>query len=223
MKQNVIIILASGSPRRKELLEQAGLEFQIITSDVDEKANSDIPQEVVIELSEQKCSAVADEFIRKTLKTDSAELMNMLLIDSGGFLVVGADTIVSMNNKILGKPENSSDAKNCLMSLSGQIHEVYTGVSCKYLTYSEYNKGLIEADRFSFYSKTLVKMYPFNEYEALDYIATGEPNDKAGSYGIQGIGARLVESIEGDYNNVVGFPLAKFMKELELRHYISYD
>ncbi|MBO5610421.1 MAG: septum formation protein Maf [Eubacterium sp.] len=216
MNQNVVIILASGSPRRKDLLMQAGLEFEVVISDVEESVTKDIPEEVVIELSEQKCRTVTDEFIRKTPKSIS----DLIDVRKGGILVIGADTVVSMDKAILGKPADSKEAFKMLMNLSGKTHEVYTGVSCKILQYNEYTEGLIETDSFSFYSETKVNMYPFNEYEALDYIATGEPMDKAGAYGIQGIGERLVESISGDYNNVVGFPLSRFMKELSEREYI---
>ena len=219
MNQNVVIILASGSPRRKDLLMQAGLEFEVVISDVEESVTKDIPKEVVIELSEQKCRAVTDEFIRKTPKSIS----DLIDVRKGGILVIGADTVVSMDKAILGKPADSKEAFKMLMNLSGKTHEVYTGVSCKILQYNEYTEGLIETDSFSFYSETKVNMYPFNEYEALDYIATGEPMDKAGAYGIQGIGERLVESINGDYNNVVGFPLSRFMKELSEREYITYE
>ena len=219
MKQNVVLILASGSPRRKELLQQAGLEFEVVVSDIEEKITKNKPEEVVLELSEQKCRAVSDEFIRKTPKS----IFDMIDIKTGGILIIGADTVVSMDKMILGKPEDSKEAFSMLMKLSGRYHEVYTGVSCKVLQYNEFTEGLIETDSFSFYSETRVNMYPFNEYEALDYIATGEPMDKAGSYGIQGIGERLVESINGDYNNVVGFPLSRFMKELSEREYISYE
>lgn len=219
MNQNVVIILASGSPRRKDLLMQAGLEFEVVVSDVEESVTKNIPKEVVIELSEQKCSAVANEFIRKTPKSIS----DLIDVRKGGILVIGADTVVSMDKAILGKPADSKEAFKMLMNLSGKTHEVYTGVSCKILQYNEYTEGLIETDSFSFYSETKVNMYPFNEYEALDYIATGEPMDKAGAYGIQGIGERLVESISGDYNNVVGFPLSRFMKELSEREYITYE
>lgn len=222
MVQKVVIILASNSPRRKELLQQAGLEFQVITSDIDEKTVETSPEKVVLKLSEMKCSAVSDIFIRKTPEKEFLQTLNMLIPDDGGILIIAADTVVVYDGIILGKPGNASEAKKYLMKLSGNIHEVYTGVNCKYLTYSSYLNRLIEADSFSFYSKTDVKMYPFDEYEALDYIATGEPMDKAGAYGIQGIGSRLVESINGDYNNVVGLPLSKLIKELSDREYISY-
>ena len=218
MKQNVVIILASGSPRRRELLTQAGLEFQVITSDVEEKTEFTKPWEVVQDLAKQKCDAVAEGFKGDT----NIEMMQLLLAENTGILIVSADTVVSMDDKILGKPADAKDALSSLMSLSGRSHAVYTGVHCKVLQYSSFQNGLLEADSFGFSSKTEVRMYPFDEYEALDYIATGEPMDKAGSYGIQGIGERLVESINGDYNNVVGFPLSRFMKELAEREYISY-
>lgn len=219
MKQNVILILASGSPRRKELLQQAGLEFEVVVSDIEEKVAKLSPEKTVLELSKQKCCAVSKEFIRKTPNN----LNDIIDIETGGIMVIGADTVVSVDDMILGKPVNAQDALRMLMNLSGRSHEVYSGVSCKVLQYNSFTESLIETDSFSFYSETKVNMYPFNEYEALDYIATGEPMDKAGSYGIQGIGERLVESINGDYNNVVGFPLSKFMKELSNREYISYE
>ena len=218
MNQNVVIILASESPRRRELLQQAGLEFQVITSEIEEKTKEKAPEKVVLELSDMKCKIVADIFIRKTPKN----IFDLIEKESGKIMIIGADTVVSMDNKIRGKPEDSKEALRMLMSLSGRTHEVYTGVTCKVLQYNSFTEGLIETDSFSFYSETLVNMYPFNEYEALDYISTGEPMDKAGSYGIQGIGERLVQSINGDYNNVVGFPLSKFMKELSKREYVSY-
>ena len=223
MNQNVVIILASESPRRRELLQQAGLEFQIITSEIEEKTKEKAPEKVVLELSDMKCKTVADIFIRKTPKNDSMDLYNMLIPEDGGILVISADTVVAYEGTILGKPKDPAEAKKYLMMLSGNTHEVYTGVNCRYLTYSSYLEKMIEADNFGFYSKTLVKMYPFDEYEALDYIATGEPMDKAGAYGIQGIGSRLVESINGDYNNVVGLPLSQLIKELSEREYLTYN
>ena len=218
MKQNVVMILASGSPRRRDLLEQAGLEFEVIVSDVDEVVTKTNPDEVVLELSEQKCGAVATGFMQNV----PSDLGNLIDLETGGILVIGADTVVSLDNKILGKPEDAKDALKMLMNLSGRVHEVYTGVTCKVLKYNSFTEGMLEMDSFSFFVETKVNMYPFDEYEALDYIATGEPMDKAGAYGIQGIGERLVESINGDYNNVVGLPLSRLMKELAEREYIVY-
>ena len=138
-------------------------------------------------------------------------------------LVVGADTVVAREGVVLGKPVDEKDALKSLMFLSGCSHEVYTGVTCRELRYDFRKEYFVETDQFSFFSKTVVNMFPFSETEALDYISTGEPMDKAGAYGIQGIGERLVESIEGDYNNVVGFPLSRFMKELSEQGYIQYN
>lgn len=218
MRQNVVMILASGSPRRRDLLEQAALEFEVIVSDVEEVVTKTNPDEVVLELSEQKCAAVANDF----MKNVPSNLGTLIDLENGGILVIGADTVVSLDNKILGKPEDAKDALKMLMNLSGRVHEVYTGVTCKVLKYNSFTEGMLEMDSFSFFVETKVNMYPFDEYEALDYIATGEPMDKAGAYGIQGIGERLVESINGDYNNVVGLPLSRLMKELAEREYIVY-
>ena len=218
MRQNVVMILASGSPRRRDLLEQAGLEFEVIVSDVEEIVTKTNPDEVVLELSEQKCAAVANGFMQNV----PSNLGNLIDLETGGILVIGADTVVSLDNKILGKPEDAKDALKMLMNISGRVHEVYTGVTCKVLKYNSFTEGMLEMDSFSFFVETKVNMYPFDEYEALDYIATGEPMDKAGAYGIQGIGERLVESINGDYNNVVGLPLSRLMKELAEREYIVY-
>ncbi len=218
MRQNVVMILASGSPRRRDLLEQAGLEFEVIVSDVEEIVTKTNPDDVVLELSEQKCAAVANDFMQNV----PSNLGNLIDLETGGILVIGADTVVSLDNKILGKPEDAKDALKMLMNLSGRVHEVYTGVTCKVLKYNSFTEGMLEMDSFSFFVETKVNMYPFDEYEALDYIATGEPMDKAGAYGIQGIGERLVESINGDYNNVVGLPLSRLMKELAEREYIVY-
>ena len=145
MKQNVVLILASGSPRRKELLQQAGLEFEVIVSEVEEKITKTAPSEVVLELSEQKCSAVSDEFIRKTPNN----LSDLIDIETGGIMIIGADTVVSVDNMILGKPYDAKDALKMLMKLSGRSHEVYTGVSCKVLQYNTFTDGLIEIDIIS--------------------------------------------------------------------------
>ena len=174
MKQNVKIILASGSPRRRELL---------ITD----------PAEVVHILSQRKADAAADEFLKR--REDGEEV-----------LIVSADTVVALEGKVIGKPKDEKDALDILMSLSGKTHDVYTGVSCILIS------GDKRENVISFVERTGVTMYAFDEAEALDYISTKEPMDKAGAYGIQGIGARLVEKIDGDYNNVVGFPLAAFLR-----------
>ena len=227
------IILASGSPRRKELLEQMGVNPLVIPSRVEEHITETDPALVVEELSCQKAEDVALNWGTYMIEASESEspllapteenVDQVPIFDANSAIVIGADTVVSVDDKILGKPADAKDALSMLMNLSGRTHEVFTGVTCKVLTYNSYTEGLLETDSFTFYSETKVKMYSFDEYEALDYIATGEPMDKAGAYGIQGIGERLVESINGDYNNVVGFPLSKFMKEMSERGYIIYE
>ena len=215
MNQKVFIVLGSGSPRRKKLLKQAGLKFEVIVSSAEEIITKKAPNDVVLELSDQKCSAVVD-YIKNT-----PECLKNADLSGDKILVIGADTVVSIDNKILGKPSDSVDACKMLMNLSGKTHEVFTGVSCRVLEAAAGEWQ--ETDSFSFFSETKVHMYPFDESEAIDYISTKEPLDKAGAYGIQGIGERLVKSISGDYNNVVGFPLSRFIKELSERNYIDYE
>lgn len=178
------IILASGSPRRKELLLQAGVDFEVEVSDIEEKANSTDPSQVVMELSQQKAAAVA------SLRP--------------GEVILAADTVVACQGRILGKPADEKAAFEMLQLLSGQTHQVYTGVT------------IIDKDgnANSFYECTKVQMYELSAQEIEAYIATGEPMDKAGAYGIQGKGATLIKGIEGDYNNVVGLPLARVYREL---------
>ena len=194
MKQLVNIILASGSPRRKELLEQAGLDFEILVTDADETIDITEPENIVEELSKRKAMAAARSYLGNGFG------------DERDALIVSADTVVAYDGKVMGKPRNEKDALDILMTLSGKTHDVYTGVSCILVS----DKGIKECS--SFVQRTKVTMYSFSEEEALDYISTGEHSDKAGAYGIQGFGARLVERIEGDYNNVVGFPLAAFLR-----------
>lgn len=195
MEQFADIILASGSPRRKELLTQAGLDFTVRKSDAEEKVTSTVPHRVVMELSSQKAEAV-----RGSLKDTSFPR---------DVLIVGADTVVVSEGKILGKPRDEEDALHILMSLSGKEHSVYTGVCGIYL---DKGKKEVEEKGFCFAEETTVAMYPFMEEEARAYIKTGEPMDKAGAYGIQGAGALFIKGIRGDYNNVVGFPLAAFFR-----------
>lgn len=195
------IILASASPRRRELLEQIGLEFEICPAKGEEVIHHTEPEDVVIELSEQKAKEVAAMIGAYGEK--HAELMTPQEI-----LVIGADTIVACDGKILGKPKDEADACRMLSLLSGRRHSVYTGVAFVLLDASG------KAGMYSFFEKTDVFMKELSEKEIRRYAATGEPLDKAGAYGIQGKGAAFVERIEGDYNNVVGLPLARVYKEL---------
>lgn len=188
------IILASKSPRRSELLTQIGIKFKVMVSEKEEIVTSSIPGDVVKELSLQKANDVMEMYTEK----DHNEK----------YIIIGADTVVAIDDKILGKPKDSEDALNMLTALSGRAHGVYTGVT------------LIIGDgenvkKDTFFVKTDVYMYDNSKEELLDYISTLEGRDKAGAYGIQGIGARLVEKIEGDYNNVVGLPISAIYNRIK--------
>ena len=196
------IILASQSPRRKELLEQIGLEFEICPAKGEEIITKTIPEEVVMELSKQKAEEVA------AMVSSFGEAHKDITTPSD-ILVIGADTVVAYDGKILGKPVDEADAKRMLTMLSGNIHSVFTGVTLVLIDKSG------RAGELVFYEKTDVKMYPMTEAEIDRYIATGEPMDKAGSYGIQGKCAIYIEKIDGDYNNVVGLPIARIYQELK--------
>ncbi len=183
------VILASASPRRKELLAQIVDEFEICVSDVDERITESEPAKVVEELSVQKAFAVYS-------KTE------------GDVLVIGADTVVAMGDNILGKPADKREAFSMLQMLQAKEHCVYTGVTV-------YLRRDNKEQRMTFSECTGVHFYPMTEVEIQEYISTGEPMDKAGAYGIQGIGGRFVERISGDYNNVVGLPIARLYQALK--------
>lgn len=196
------IILASQSPRRKELLEQIGLEFEICPAKGDEIITKTVPEEVVKELSKQKAEEVA------AMVSTFGESHKDITTPSD-ILVIGADTVVAYNGEILGKPTDEADAKRMLTMLSGNTHSVFTGVTLVLIDKSG------RAGELVFYEKTDVKMHKMSETEIDRYIATGEPMDKAGSYGIQGKCAIYIEKIDGDYNNVVGLPIARIYQELK--------
>ena len=196
------IILASQSPRRKELLEQIGLEFEICPAKGEEIITKTIPEEVVMELSKQKAEEVA------AMVSSFGEEHKDITTPSD-ILVIGADTVVAYDGKILGKPVDEADAKRMLTMLSGNTHSVFTGVTLVLIDKSG------RAGELVFYEKTDVKMHEISELEIDRYIATGEPMDKAGSYGIQGKCAIYIEKIDGDYNNVVGLPITRIYQELK--------
>ena len=177
------IILASASPRRREIMNQIGIRFEVMPSVGEEVITKTEPDSVVCELSEQK----AAEILGKT---------------EGTVVVLGADTIVAHNGRILGKPLDAEDAKRMIRSFAGDTHEVFTGVTVL----------VREADgtvkKNSFAVRTGVKVRAMSETEIDWYVATKEPLDKAGAYGIQGKFAPFIEGIDGDYYNVVGFPIA---------------
>ena len=181
------LILASGSPRRKEFLEDLGLSFTICPAQIDEAPfPGEGPDDYVIRMAEQKAEQVS-------LRYPSA-------------WVISADTIVTIDNELMGKPCSSEEALTMLMRLAGRTHEVQTG----YCLMNKTGKTSILDSR-----KTMVRFTPFTEELAGSYVKTGEPLDKAGSYGIQGKGGLLVETIIGSYSNVVGLPLAEIVLLLQ--------
>ena len=187
------IILASASPRRRELLERAGLSFTVMPASGEEKRSSEDPAEVVLQLARDKASAVADTL---------AECEE-------GTLVIGSDTIVVFENRILGKPKDKEDAAQTLEKLQGNTHQVYTGVAM--LVYGEDG----EAKEICHAERTEVFVHEMSDEEIRNYIASGEPMDKAGAYGIQGKFAAYIDKIEGDYYNVVGLPVAYVYQQLK--------
>ena len=227
---NKKIILASASPRRRELLTQIGLDFDIVVSETEEKITSTEPAKVVEELSAQKAEAVWEKLCSMTASQGSVTKAERLDEGSGvsrtdegseafepeqtsgettmtDTLVLGADTVVACDGKILGKPADTEAAAAMLTMLQGRGHEVYTGVTILY----EQNG---ERKTLTFHEKTIVHFYPMTDAQIREYVATGDPMDKAGSYGIQGFCARYIRGIEGDYNNVVGLPVGRVYQEL---------
>lgn len=189
------IILASASPRRRELLEQIGLEFEVIPSCVEEKAASRVPCEMVMELSALKAGDVFDR-----LKDEEKALS----------VVAGADTIVVFEGQVMGKPDSRKEAEDMLSLLQGKTHQVYTGVTL--IRQKEKGQPPVAV---SFYEKTEVTMYPVSSQEIRAYVDTGEPMDKAGAYGIQGKCAAFIQEICGDYYNVVGLPIGRLYQEMK--------
>ncbi|MCP3807507.1 Maf family protein [Paenibacillus polymyxa] len=178
------IILASTSPRRKELLAFLRIPFEVVPSHADESTpESWTPQQIVETLAARKAEAVVNT------ATQSKE----------AGLVIGSDTIVVLDGSVLGKPADHADAVRMLTALQGRTHRVYTGVACIHTGTGE----MLVRHR-----QTEVTMKPLSQEQIVAYVNTGEPSDKAGAYGIQGMGATLVESIQGCYFNVVGLPLS---------------
>lgn len=183
------IILASASPRRRELLAWAGVDFQVITGSGEEHIRETEPFRIVEELSAEKAFQVAET-----------------ISEEEGTVVIGADTIVSFQGKILGKPSDKADSRKTLEMLQGNTHQVYTGVTILENICGKWQKT-------SFAEKTDVTFYPVSEKEIRDYVKTKEPMDKAGSYGIQGLFGIYVKSISGEYSNVVGLPVGRLFYE----------
>lgn len=189
------IVLASASPRRRELLEQIGLKFEVIVSNVAEETQAATPEGLVEALSRQKAEAV----------------LAQLPPTGESVLVIGADTVVALGNIIMGKPGDEGEAVEMLRKLSGGKHHVCTGVTLLYR--QGISDGPATVKRRTFHEKTEVHFYPMTPEEIADYVSTEDPLDKAGAYGIQGVFARYVQGIEGDYNNVVGLPVGRLYQE----------
>lgn len=182
------IVLASGSPRRKELLDQIGAEYEVRPSQADETITGTEPAEIVKELALRKGQEAASYYGEDTI-------------------ILSADTVVANEGKILGKPKDEEEAKEMIGRLQGKSHEVYTGVAI-----------IIKAAEekiINFAVETKVKVASMSPEEIEQYVLTKEPMDKAGAYAIQGKFAPYIDGIEGDYYNVVGFPISRICKELK--------
>ncbi len=177
------LVLASKSPRRSEILKNAGIDFVVRTADADETIPDGIkPQDAVVILAARKAMAVER---------------------NSGEIILGADTVVVLDNEILGKPKDREDAFNTIRRLSGRVHSVFTGVC-----------AVDDRGSLTFAEETKVEFYPLTDDEINAYVDTIEPYDKAGSYGIQGLASKFIRGIEGDYFNVVGLPISGIYKKI---------
>lgn len=181
--------MASASPRRKELLLQIGITPEVIPSHVEERVTSQIPSEVVEELSRQKARDVASGC-------------------EAGSLVIGSDTVVAVDGRILGKPKSHEEAARMIKSLEGKSHQVYTGVTLISKT------GGQNRER-TFFDETSVEVYSMTNEEILEYSGMEEPMDKAGAYAVQGYFARYIKGLKGSYANVMGLPVSRLYQELK--------
>ena len=177
------LVLASKSPRRSEILTNAGIDFVVRVADADETiADGTKPEDAVVMLAARKAMAVER---------------------ASGETVLGADTVVVFDDKILGKPCNREDAFNMLKGLSGRVHSVFTGVC-----------AISDKGSITFAEETKVEFYPLSDKEINDYIDTKECDDKAGAYGIQGLASKFIKGINGDYFNVVGLPISSIYEKI---------
>ncbi|NXJ27251.1 ASML protein, partial [Dicrurus megarhynchus] len=199
------VVLASASPRRQEILTNVGLRFEVVPSwfkETLEKSSFTAPYEYAVETAKQKALEVANRMHLKHLRTPD--------------VVIGADTIVSVDDQILEKPVDKQDAYRMLSRLNGKEHSVFTGVA---IIHCRSKDNQLEMDITDFYEETKVKFSELSEELLWEYIHSGEPMDKAGGYGIQALGGMLVEYVHGDFLNVVGFPLNHFCKKLAELYY----
>lgn len=183
------VVLASASPRRKELLLQIGIVPEVIPSRVEEKVTSRLPSRVVEELSQQKARDVAAD-----CKT--------------GDLIIGSDTVVAVGGTILGKPRSHEEACRMIESLAGRTHQVYTGVTL-------IRKNKEQDEEITFFDETDVEVCAMTKEEIREYAMTEEPMDKAGAYAVQGCFAKYIKSLRGSYANVMGLPVSRLYQELK--------
>lgn len=183
-------ILASASPRRADLLTEMGLDFTIMPADTEENITTEKPEEIVTCLAKEKALKV-----------------NESLALAEDYCVIGADTIVYYEGEVLGKPEDKDDATSMLLMLQDRTHQVYTGIALCY-------KKNGQEKLLTFFEKTDVTFYPVDRFDIKAYIESGDPLDKAGSYGIQSGFGKHVRSIKGEYTNVVGLPIGRLYNEL---------
>lgn len=188
MSSSTRYILASGSPRRKEILSRLGFEYEIKVSDCSEEHDDMAPASIVEELSRRKAQAVADQ-----PDTD------------GECIIIAADTLVALDGKVLGKPADRADSERMIRALSGRAHQVYTGVTLIQLP---------SGKRSTFSDRTDVHVRELTDAEIREYVDSGEGDDKAGAYAIQGEFGRFITAFEGSRDNVIGFPSEMFMSEL---------
>ncbi|XP_014747673.1 PREDICTED: N-acetylserotonin O-methyltransferase-like protein isoform X3 [Sturnus vulgaris] len=199
------VVLASASPRRQEILTNVGLRFEVVPSwfkETLEKSSFAAPYEYAVETAKQKALEVANRMHVKHQRTPD--------------VVIGADTIVSVDGQILEKPVDKQDAYRMLSRLNGKEHSVFTGVA---ILHCRSKDNHLEMEITDFYEETKVKFSELSEELLWEYIHSGEPMDKAGGYGIQALGGMLVEYVHGDFLNVVGFPLNHFCKKLAELYY----
>lgn len=194
MLEKATVILASASPRRTELLKQAGIAHIIMPATCDEQTSATQPEQYVMELAERKAADVLACYVKDHL--------------GESVIVIGSDTVVSVDGKILGKPKTEEEAFTMLSSLQNHTHQVYTGVAVLE------NKNRKETKKV-FCEQSDVEVYPMTKEEILSYIKTGDCMDKAGAYGVQGHFAIYIKGIHGDYNNIVGLPIARLYQELK--------
>lgn len=189
-------ILASQSPRRRELLSRCGIEFEVCVSGAEEIIRKDSPSEIVEDLAFQKASAVFES-----------------LDDPEDVCVIGSDTIVVYKDEILGKPADENEARDMISLIADRTHKVFTGV-CLLIKCHDKVKTVC------FHESTEVMLYPIDRFEIDEYIASGDPMDKAGAYGIQGDFSRFIKGIVGDYNSVVGLPVSRLYQELKTQNLV---